>query len=269
MVQVHEIMNGTDQQNEHGHPTIFHELISNPTLPASEKGVSRLSEEAKIVVGAGSETTAWALSVITYYLLTQPHTLSRLRAELVTAIPDPRARVGIEGLEHLPYLTAVIQEGLRFSCGVTGRLARVAPEEVMIFHDSKRKKDWYIQPGTPVSMTSVFVHNDPAIFPEPTKFRPERWLEASEEGRNLSRYLVSFMKGSRQCVGINLAYAELYICLSAIFRRYGGPQEDGSGKEGLLDLFETSNEDVDIASDMFLPCPKKESKGIRLFVKDP
>ncbi|PLN80209.1 cytochrome P450 [Aspergillus taichungensis] len=269
MVQVHEIMNGTDRYNEHGHPTIFHEMISNPTLPDSEKGVFRLSEEAKIVVGAGSETTAWALSLITYHLLKQPHTLSRLRAELIASISDPQARVGIEGLEHLPYLTAVIQEGLRFSCGVTGRLARIAPEEVLIFHDSQRKKDWHIPAGTPVSMTSVFVHNDPAIFPEPTEFRPERWLEASKEGINLSRYLVSFTKGSRQCVGINLAYAELYICVSSIFRRYSGTKEDDSGKEGILNLFETSNDDVDIAADMFLPVVKKESKGIRLIVTDP
>ncbi|GFF63200.1 cytochrome P450 [Aspergillus udagawae] len=243
-------------------------MISNPTLPASEKSVSRLSEEAKIVVSAGTETTAWALSVITYYLLKQPHTLSRLRTELIASIPHPGAHVGIKVLEQLPYLTAVIQEGLRLSYSVAGRLARVSPEEVLIFHDSKRKRDWHIPPGTPVSMTSVFVHNDPAIYPEPTKFRPERWLEADEEGGRLGQYLVSFSKGSRQCISINLAYAELFICISAIFRRYNGTKDGESGKEGILELFKTSDNNVDIAADMFIPSPRKGSNGIRLFIKD-
>ena len=43
---------------------------------------------------------------------------------------------------------------------------------------------------------------DETIFPEPEKFKPERWLKAREEGFPLHRYLVSFSKGSRQCVGI-------------------------------------------------------------------
>ena len=261
-------MNDIGHHDEKKHSTIFHEMISNPTLPNSEKSESRLSQEAKIVVGAGTETTGWALSVITYYLLQQPHTLSRLQNELTASIPDPGEHVGIEVLEQLPYLTAVIQEGLRLSYGVAGRLARISPEEVMIFHDSKRNEDWSIPPGTPVSMTSVFVNNDPTIFPEPTQFRPERWLEAEKEGRRLNRYLVSFSKGSRQCVGINLAYAELYICISRIFRWYNGGKDGPGGQGGRLELFETSNDDVEFAADLFIPSPKKGTKGIRLLVKD-
>lgn len=43
---------------------------------------------------------------------------------------------------------------------------------------------------------------DPAIFPNPFEFRPERWLEAKEKDSHLERYLVSFSRGSRQCIGI-------------------------------------------------------------------
>jgi cytochrome P450 len=43
---------------------------------------------------------------------------------------------------------------------------------------------------------------DPKIFPNPEMFRPERWIEAAEKAQNLGRYIVSFSKGSRQCVGI-------------------------------------------------------------------
>lgn len=43
---------------------------------------------------------------------------------------------------------------------------------------------------------------DPTIFPEPFEFYPERWIEAKENGVRLDQYMVSFTKGSRQCVGI-------------------------------------------------------------------
>jgi len=43
---------------------------------------------------------------------------------------------------------------------------------------------------------------DPEIYPEPEKFKPERWIEAAENGIKLDRYFVSFSKGTRSCVGI-------------------------------------------------------------------
>jgi hypothetical protein len=56
---------------------------------------------------------------------------------------------------------------------------------------------------TPVGMTSVHIHQNPDIFPEPMKFKPERWLEKRPQGAPpLDRYLVSFSKGSRQCAGM-------------------------------------------------------------------
>jgi cytochrome P450 len=59
-------------------------------------------------------------------------------------------------------------------------------------------------------MTSIHIHENPSIFPEPFKFKPERWLEKRPEGAPpLDRYLISFSKGSRQCVG--MTYALLFL----------------------------------------------------------
>jgi hypothetical protein len=55
---------------------------------------------------------------------------------------------------------------------------------------------------TPVSQSNYFVHMDPTLFPEPSKFDPERWVRAAENGEYLSRFIVSFTKGSRQCLGM-------------------------------------------------------------------
>lgn len=59
---------------------------------------------------------------------------------------------------------------------------------------------------TPVSQSNLFVHMDPKVFPDAEAFKPERWIEAKEDGVRLDRYLVSFSKGSRQCVGIKYEY---------------------------------------------------------------
>ncbi|KAJ0344066.1 hypothetical protein KNSL1_009713 [Colletotrichum chrysophilum] len=56
--------------------------------------------------------------------------------------------------------------------------------------------------ATPVSETPYFVLMHPTIFPEPQTFKPERWLEAERRGKRLDKYLVSFGKGSRQCLGM-------------------------------------------------------------------
>lgn len=243
------------------HPTLFHELLQSD-LPAHEKSVGRIRDEAFIVVAAGTTTTAWTLSVATYYLLANPHILTRLKLELKAAIPDPDIFISLSILERIPYLVAIGQEALRLSYGVSTRLQRMAPDP-MVFVDPQTKKKWIIPPNTPCGMTSVFVHHDESVFPNSKSFIPERWIQDPR----LNRYLVAFSKGTRQCLGINLAYAELYICLAAIFRRFGSVDVRDEGDEGILELYDTELADIAMAMDAFLPLPKKESQGIRIRVR--
>ncbi|KAK7044004.1 hypothetical protein VNI00_008172 [Paramarasmius palmivorus] len=70
---------------------------------------------------------------------------------------------------------------------------------------------------TIVSCGTYFVHSDPDIFPEPKSFRPERWL--NKDSRILEKYLVAFSKGPRICLGINLAWCELYLIFANVFRK--------------------------------------------------
>ncbi|KUJ12388.1 cytochrome P450 [Mollisia scopiformis] len=227
--------------------TIFHALLESD-LPPEDKLHSRLWQEGQVVVGAGADTTANALTVTHFHILDNPDVQKRLRDELVAALPDKSASVELRVVEQLPYLNAVIQEGFRLSYGVSTRLQRIHPKESMRF------QDYEIPAGTPVGMTSVLMHTNPTIFPDPHVFRPERWLEKRPEGAPpLDRYLVNFSKGSRQCVGINLAKAEMYLTLATVFRRYEGQK-----------LFETTRRDVDLKHDLFLPSAELDSKGVRV-----
>jgi len=93
------------------------------------------------------------------------------------------------------------------------------------------------------------------IFPEPEKFDPTRWINPQPTKNNpsgrLDKYLTSFSKGSRSCLGINLAYAELYLTVACIFLRFD------------MKLFETTWEDVMLDRDFFIARPKVGSKGVR------
>jgi len=110
-------------------------------------------------------------------------------------------------------------------------------------------------------MTSYLIHHNETIFPSSHNYIPQRWLD----NPRLDRYLISFTKGTRQCVGINLAYTELYICLATIFRRYGGLES--LGPCGRLELFESTIDDVKMVADRFIPFVKDGSKGVRVVVK--
>ncbi|TVY25025.1 Cyrochrome P450 monooxygenase [Lachnellula hyalina] len=236
--------------------TIFHALLESD-LPASEKRNERLISEAIVLIGAGSHTVAWALTVATYHILSSPPTLQAIKQELSAAKRrNGGEELTLSELEKLPYLTAVIKEGLRLSYGASVRLPRVCPDATL------RYKDWVIPAGTAVSVSTVMLHHDETIFPDSKAFVPERWLE-DKSGR-LDKYMAAFSGGSRICLGINLAWAELYLCLGAIYSTFGGKGYSEAGDEGVLELFETDVGDVEICRDLFFAIAKDGSEGVRV-----
>ena len=242
-----ESKSGTNIQNTSVHRTIFDELINSELLPAHEKTLPRLVDEGQTMIAAGQETTSFFLKTVTFYILANKSIYAKLKDELKRAIPDPHSIPALARLENLPYLRAVVQEGHRFSHGVVGRLERISPDAPLQF------RDWTIPPGTPVAMTSLLQHRDATKFPEPEKFDPERWLTKGSE--RLERYLVPFSKGTRQCMGINLATAEIYYTLAMVFRRFE------------MELFETTERDAEVVHDFFIPHGHADSKGVRIIFK--
>jgi cytochrome P450 len=221
--------------------TIFEQILS-AGLPPQELTVTRLSAESTILVGAGSETTANALDVLTFHLLDQPQILQKLRAELRSAHVSYNST--LPQLESLPYLVAIMKEGLRCANGITTRSIRVTREPL-------RYRDWVIPANTAVSMTIVDVLTDPSIFPDPDRFKPERWL--GPDGKRLEKFLIPFNKGPRQCIGIELAKAEILACVAMVFSQFE------------MELVDTEYlRDIKTKRDHFIPKPGPDSKGIRV-----
>lgn len=177
-----------------GQRTIFYDMLANDQVRPQEKESQHLRTEAQAVMGAGTVTTAHLLAIVSFHLLDNPDILAKMQAELKTIMPSKDTKPQWQQLEQLPYLSAIVNEGLRMSYGTTHRLQRISPDSALKY------KQWTIPAGTPVGMTAMLLHNDPNNFPCPRKFDPERWLQPS--ANQLSKYLVSFSKGSRQCLGM-------------------------------------------------------------------
>lgn len=241
------------------HPTVIWELSKSDALPPSEKTFKRLAVEANGLVAAGFETTGATLTLMTYLVLSHPQVHQKLLKELEEAIPDPSKIPGALVLEKLPYFFAVVKESLRVSVGAYSRLSRVNRYESMQY------KQWTIPAGTAVGMSGLFVAHDPEIFPNPLSFIPERWLEADGSigptANKLEHYLLAFGKGSRSCVGINLAYAELYSVLSTVLRRFGRR----------IELYKTTERDLEAVHDYFAGMTRRpdgiEGNGLRVKVR--
>ncbi len=245
--QVQSILSHNEDAGSESHPSVFHSLRDDHDLPLSEKSLPRLVMEAQSLIGAGTLTSTHMLSMTTYHVLVNPAILSTVMAELEEANPDAAMPCPLQKLEQLPYLGAIINEGLRISYGSIHRLQRVHPDNALTF------RDWTIPPGTPVGMSSLHMHNDPAIFPEPWRFDPSRWMGPEKEARQ--RHLFNFGRGTRQCVGMNLAQAEIHMTLATVLRRFGTKMQ----------LYETVRErDVDVKHDFFVTNPSLDSRGVRV-----
>ncbi|KAI1440484.1 putative cytochrome P450 [Annulohypoxylon stygium] len=205
--------------DDNSYATVFDGILASD-LPDEEKTFTRLWQEFELVLGAGTDTITWALSVQFFY---------------------------------------VLNDRLRLSYGLTTRLQRISPDGPMIYEPSDfvtaSKSQYVIPRGTPVGMTSLMIHLNPNIFPNPKEFNPGRWLDAEGNmDRTQEKYLLNFSKGSRQCIGMNLAYAELFMATGMIFRRLGSRMK----------LYETGFEDVESKHHPFMPYPRLDSKGIRV-----
>ncbi|KAF2870695.1 cytochrome P450 [Massariosphaeria phaeospora] len=253
------------------HPTVLHSLLTVTNLPSPELETPRLEDEAFTLLGAGTITTAHTLTTILYHILSKATIKSRLEDELSQlglATADDSSKSKWTQLEKAPYLAAIVSEGLRLSFGVSHRLPRISPDTALHFNGKLNEKEYEytIPPGVPVSMTSMFIHLDPTIYTSPQDFDPARWLTSpndSEERQaqlqRMKHYLVPFSRGTRICVGMNLAYAEFYLMLGALF------SPDGVGTR--MELFETGKEDVECMHDFFNPSPRLDSKGVRVVLK--
>jgi len=164
----------------------------------------QVRDEAMTLFTAGHETTANALAWTFYLLARNPDIRARLEAELDRLGGPPR----YADLPNLPYALAVLKEAMRLYPPAY-MLGRRALGQVLL-------GDHVVPRGAIVILNVIGMHHDPALFPEPERFEPERFLDDREVPRGA--YL-PFGAGPRVCIGNHFAIMEAHLLLATIARR--------------------------------------------------
>jgi len=157
-----------------------------------------ICDELITILLAGHETTATALAWALYELGQHPAVLAKLRAELEPLGPDPDPDLVVK----LAYLAAVCNETLRLHT-LLAEVGRVttAPLEC---------QGYTIPAGKLVCVSIMSIHHDPALYPDPGRFQPERFID-----RMYSPFeFLPFGGGHRRCLGAGLSDYEMRIALA-------------------------------------------------------
>lgn len=176
------------------------------------RGLSQeeINSNSGLLIGAGSETTATALTGATYYLLTNPQVLATLTKEVRSAFASS-SEITISTASRLPYLVAVMEEAMRLYPPGPAANVRVTNHETEI--------DGHLVPaGTRVAVQQWTTHRSKSNFHDPMSFLPERWLaDADPKFATDKREAVNpFSYGPRNCLGKSLAYAEMYSIMARV-----------------------------------------------------
>ncbi|KAH7384635.1 trichodiene oxygenase [Pyrenochaeta sp. MPI-SDFR-AT-0127] len=194
--------------------TVVHEIAESNLAPA-DKSLPRVLNEVQTVVAAGLETVSAVLRITLYHIFSEPEILQRLRAELETVSTTPSSGdiMDLKKLEQLPYLTSIIMEALRLSPAIGSRMARTISDRDILY------ETWSIPAGTPVGMTTYLMHTDETLYPEPFRFNPDRWMDV-EKRKKAGKTYAPFSRGTRMCAGMYLAWADLYLTVTALALRF-------------------------------------------------
>ncbi|KXH62845.1 cytochrome P450 monooxygenase [Colletotrichum nymphaeae SA-01] len=174
-----------------------------------EMSPMEMRDNMVLLTTAGSETTATTLAATTYFLGNHPEVLAKLNAEVRSAFKSEQ-EIDVNSVQSLPYMLAVLKESMRVYPAVAIALLRQTPPS-----GAQIAGDW-VTGGTTLGIWQYAAYHDPTKFLYPDAFIPERWLDDKRFDGDQKNLHQPFSHGPRNCLGMNLAFAEMRLILARI-----------------------------------------------------
>ncbi|KAM0123762.1 hypothetical protein ACHAO1_011221 [Botrytis cinerea] len=175
--------------------------------------------EGLFMIVAGTESTASAIRSTLVHVMTCPRVYQKLKTEINLAVEEGKVSspIKLEEAKLLPFLQAVIYEGIRMRPPLLGLFPKIVPDGGEEFHGM------FIPAGTAICMNTSSLLRSTALFGDDAEvYRPERFmeLEKSKRGEMERNVELAFGYGQYMCVGKTVAFMELNKSIFEILRAF-------------------------------------------------
>ncbi|KAG1794705.1 cytochrome P450 [Suillus variegatus] len=194
-------------------------------------GDKDLAYIAGAMFGAGSDTTASAITIMMMAAATHTDVQARVQEELDNVVGRTRLPT-FDDQEMLPQVTAFMLESLRWRPVSLGGFPHRAIKDIVW-------KNYLIPAGATVIGNHWAIANDPEIFPEPHRFNPQRWIDDAGRVRSDLRFF-AFGFGRRVCPGQHVANRSVFITTALILWAFRLSENPGA-KIDTLAFSDTAN----------------------------
>ncbi|XP_067096219.1 25-hydroxyvitamin D-1 alpha hydroxylase, mitochondrial [Osmerus mordax] len=186
---------------------------------------------------AGVDTISSSMSWSLYELSRHPDVQTTLREEVLTVLAG-RSIPGAADVARMPLMKAVVKEVLR--------LYPVIPANARVITEKDIQVGGYnIPKNTLITLCHFATSRDPAVFPNPDAFQPQRWLNR-DEGHHPYASL-PFGVGKRSCIGRRIAELELYLALARILIQFDiKPDPDGGAVKPMTRTLLVPERDINL-----------------------
>uniref|UniRef100_UPI0037E8D2E6 cytochrome P450 3A40-like n=1 Tax=Semicossyphus pulcher TaxID=241346 RepID=UPI0037E8D2E6 len=207
-------------KNEHKNRVDFMQLMvdaqvaenSKEELSSEKKGLTdnEILSQAMIFIFAGYETSSSSLGFLAYNLATHPEIQKKLQEEIEETFPG-KSKPTYEPLMQMEYLDMVLNESMRLY-PIGNRLERVSKASVEV-------NGVTIPKGTTIMIPVYPLQRDPALWPEPDTFKPERFSKENKD--NIDPYaFLPFGAGPRNCIGMRFALLMMKLVIVEILQDF-------------------------------------------------
>ncbi|KAH8822585.1 cytochrome P450 [Flagelloscypha sp. PMI_526] len=172
-----------------------------------------LPEDARLLIIAGSDTSATLICNALYYLLRNPKYLNQVTAMLDAAFPNGGDDWTPAQVQDLPMLDDIMHETLRLAPPTPEALTRITPPEGLMIDDV------YIPGNIVVGVPPYTIQRDERYWEEPNKFKPERWSDGKLNPETALGY-IPFTRGAHTCPGKHLARIEFRMAMSRLLLNF-------------------------------------------------